>query len=142
MPHEYNQSDAEDILKRAVAIDALQSHNKEVLFKTAEELGISRQAVEQAEFEHFKQKKEQEEMKEFIAHERASFWQHLGAYLIINTFLLFIDLNKDGNLDFVLYSLGGWGIGLAFHAMSTFTTCGDDFQQEFEEWKAKRQKTT
>jgi hypothetical protein len=139
---DFSQNDAEDILRRAVAIDTLQAHNKDVMLKTAEELGISREAVEQAEREHFLQKREKQEFAEFVRHQRQSFWSHLASYLIVNAFLFGIDVVSDGRLEWAIYPLLGWGIGLAFHAVGVFATKGEDFQKEFEEWRAARNRAT
>jgi len=138
MRTEYTQEDGEEVLRRAIAIDAMESHAKDVVRRTAEELGVSPEAVAQAEREYFLERRKQTEVKEFLKHQRASFFSHLGSYLIVNAFLVFIDVVRDHSLSWAYYPLLGWGVGLAFHAMSTFNTRGEDFQEEFEAWRSQR----
>lgn len=138
MRTEYSHEDGEEILRRAIAIDAMEARAKDVVRRTAEELGLSPEAVEQAEREYFAEKRKEAEVQEFVKHQRASFYSHLGSYLIINAFLFFLDFAGDHSISWAYYPLFGWGIGIAFHAMSTFNSRGEDFQQEFEAWKKQR----
>ncbi len=140
MRQEYRQDDGEEILRRAIAIDAMQGHNKEVLLKTAEELGISKEAVEQAEREYFTQQKEQGELAEFIRHQRRGFYSHLWSYVVVNSFLVCMDFFSNGRLEWAYWPVFGWGIGMAFHALSVFNTQSEDFQKEFEQWREQRRK--
>jgi hypothetical protein len=134
-------SDTEEILKRAIAIDAVSSYNKETLLKTAAELGISPQSVELAEREHFQRKREMAEREDFIRHQRHGFWGHLGTYLIVNAFLVCMDLFSNHRLEWSYWSILGWGIGVALHAWEVFDTKGEDFQKEFDKWREERRKT-
>jgi hypothetical protein len=43
------------------------------------------------------------------------FLSHLVAYVIINVFLAFINLYISPQIVWFIWSLFGWGIGLAFH---------------------------
>jgi len=138
MRTEYTHEDGEEVLRRAIAIDAVETHAKDVVRRTADELGLSPEAVAQAEREYFAEKRKQGEVQEFVRHQRASFFSHLGSYLIVNAFLFFIDVARDHSISWAYYPLLGWGIGLAFHAMGTFNTRGEDFQKEFETWRAQR----
>lgn len=64
-----------------------------------------------------------------------SFYTHLTVYVLINVFLFVINLSTyDGHWWFI-YPLGGWGIGLLAHALSTFTF--GFFSEEWEERKIK-----
>ncbi|MCU0269550.1 MAG: 2TM domain-containing protein [Acidimicrobiales bacterium] len=51
---------------------------------------------------------------------RREFWQHLAAYVIINAFLVLIWAASGGGYFWPIWVIGGWGIGLAFHAWDTF----------------------
>lgn len=63
----------------------------------------------------------EEEIK--AAHKRVEevqgFYWNLASYIIINSFLHFLDL-KDGSYEWAYWPLLGWGIGVAFHAIEVF----------------------
>jgi hypothetical protein len=45
---------------------------------------------------------------------------HLAIYLIVNAGLVVIWAASGGGYFWPIWSIGGWGIGLLFHAWSTF----------------------
>lgn len=45
---------------------------------------------------------------------------HLAIYLIVNVGLVVIWAASGGGYFWPIWSIGGWGIGLLFHAWSTF----------------------
>ena len=138
MRTEYTHQDGEEVLKRAIAIEALETNVQDVVRRTAAELGLSEEAVERAEREYFIEKREQAEVEEFAKLQRRSFYSHLASYLIVNGFLFALDIFKDGRLSWAMYPLLGWGIGIAFHALSTFNRANEDFQEEFDAWRSER----
>ena len=46
---------------------------------------------------------------------RRSFFAHLAAYMIVNTFLIFVNLYTSPDHLWFPWVLAGWGIGLLFH---------------------------
>ena len=49
------------------------------------------------------------------------FFSHLLAYIVVNAFLIMIwSFSTQPGHFWPMWSLGGWGIGLAFHAYETF----------------------
>jgi hypothetical protein len=46
---------------------------------------------------------------------KRGFFAHLAAYVIVNAFLIFINLYASPRHIWFPWVLGGWGIGLAFH---------------------------
>jgi len=61
--------------------------------------------------EDFKQAWKELEVEEA----KKGFLAHLAAYVIVNAFLIFVDLYTSTNSTWFHWALGGWGIGLAFH---------------------------
>ncbi len=49
---------------------------------------------------------------------RLGFYYHLGVYLIVNTFLLIINLIASPSYLWVIWPLMGWGIFILLHALS------------------------
>jgi hypothetical protein len=135
---EYTHEDGDEVLKRAIAIDALESNAKDIVRRTAAEIGVSEAAVERAEREYFKEKHRRAELEHFAKEQRKSFFTHLGTYLMVNAFLVGIDLISDGRLEWALYPLMGWGIGIVMHAIGVFNRSTEDFQKQFDEWKRMR----
>jgi hypothetical protein len=71
-----------------------------------------------------KAQKRAEELKEF--------YQHLVAYVLVNTFLLVVNLLTSPGYLWVRWPIFGWGIGLALHAASVFGRTrfwGDKWQE-------------
>jgi len=48
------------------------------------------------------------------------FYQHLAAYVVVNAVLLAINLVTSPGRYWFFWPLFGWGIGVAFHALSVF----------------------
>ena len=68
--------------------------------------------------------REQELRKQ--ARERArtkmGFYQHVGAFLVVNAFLLVLDLLTSPGSIWFYWALLGWGIGLIAHAFNVYVT--------------------
>ena len=77
------------------------------------------------EFERYQQAKKQvEDIK--------GFYGNLVAYIVVNLFLLFINLRYSPEYLWFLWSAGSWGIGLVFHGMKVFNYSpflGKDWEQ-------------
>ena len=135
----YSESDAQEILRRAAS-----SHtpagglSRDELLRSAAELGVSPEAVARAEAEYFAEREKNRDIDEFRRQHRSDFRTHLVVYGIINTFLLCINLLSSADHLWFLYPLLGWGIGIAIHGYTTYNENSNEWRQEFEEWKRKR----
>lgn len=65
--------------------------------------------------------------------ELKGYYQHLGAYLAVNGFLLALNLVTWSGTVWFVYPLLGWGIGLAIHTFSVFWTGQDWEARKMEE---------
>ena len=52
------------------------------------------------------------------------FYAHLGSYLLVNGFLVGVNLLTSPQVLWVIWPVLGWGLGLASHAVSTFGLSG------------------
>ena len=138
--HEYEDHEVQEILNRAISIDAVANDRQEMLKRTAAELGVSPEAVEQAESEFLRDRVQQEEQREFRKSFRRVFWDHLVSYLVVNAFLIGICLVSSRGKFWAIYPILGWGIGLAFHAFATFFPSQEEYDKEFKKWRKKRNK--
>ncbi len=55
-----------------------------------------------------------------IVRKKKAFYQHLGAYLAVNAFLVFLGIMTGELFEGFLVPGAGWGIGLAIHYFNTF----------------------
>jgi|GEM_PF-301910 hypothetical protein len=134
----YTSEEAEEILTRAARQRSHGQVSHARLLAMAEELGITPEEVAAAVAETEAKREDETLRREFIQERRASFWPHLVPFLLVNLMLLVINLLTSPRHLWFLYSLMGWGIGLASHAAHALPTKGATFEQEFAEWKRKR----
>jgi len=64
------------------------------------------------------------------------FYTHFGIYIIVNIFLVVLNLISSPNDLWFIWVLLGWGIGVAAHALSVFGM-GGLFGSAWEEKKIK-----
>lgn len=64
-----------------------------------------------------------------------AFYIHLTIYILVNLMLFSINITSDSSKLWFLYPLGGWGIGIVIHGLTTFPF--GIFGKEWEERKIK-----
>ena len=64
-----------------------------------------------------------------------SFYIHLTVYFLVNLMLFLVNIITDTSDLWFLYPLGGWGIGVAIHGLTTISL--GNFGAEWEERKIK-----
>lgn len=139
MEKRYSEHDVQEILNRAVRLDSSRgSSTRESLERAAEELGLTPEALAQAEEQWEREKQDQEEFLAFMAYQRKGYYSNLFMYLIFIPFFLFLDLSKDGQLNWALYPILGWGLGVAIHTVGVFSRKSHWFDEQFQEWKAAK----
>jgi hypothetical protein len=57
---------------------------------------------------------------------------HIAAYVIVNAFLWFIDLNAGGGLDWAYWTTIPWGMGLLFHIAAYFIDLSGVWERRYE----------
>jgi len=136
----YDEEDAEQILRLASSMSSpVGAMSRDRLLETAAELGITPEAVAMAEKQYASSKVELSDRAEFDRRLRRDFYGHLASYLIVNGFLCGINLYSGGYF-WAIWPLLGWGIGLAFSVVETFFRNSESYQQEFDKWRARRQR--
>lgn len=137
-PQRYSEEVAKQILKQAVTLESTQSDfSRDELMAMAEELDIPREQVLAAEQKWLAETQVDEERLAFEQHRQQEFRNHLASYVMVNIFLLLINIFTGGSWWFY-WVLLGWGLGLAMHAWRTYQTAGQAYEEEFEEWRMKR----
>ncbi|MBW4609271.1 MAG: 2TM domain-containing protein [Hassallia sp. WJT32-NPBG1] len=124
MANSYRSEDVQQILQLAMTQKAEgRDFSRQELLEMAADLGISQEAIADAE-KQLTQQSEKQRAKQVLSNmsnnRRRQFKTHLFLYLIINTFLVVIDFMTDGNLNWAYWPILGWGLGLAFDAFDAF----------------------
>jgi hypothetical protein len=131
----YEDDEAEQILNLAASMSSPAGQmTRERLMETAAELGITPEAVEEAEKQVMAEREDRRLRAEFDAHRRHEFYNHLSSYLIVN--VIFVVMSVHAGF-WAIWPILGWGIGLAVHAQATFFKGGDCYREEFQAWKAR-----
>jgi ribosomal protein L7/L12 len=135
----YEEDEAEQILRLAASLTSTSgAMSRERLIATAEELGITPEAVEMAEKQLAQQKTARADRTEFDSMQRREFFGHLLSYILVNGFLIAVNLTTSPGYFWAMWPILGWGLGLAFHFAETFLKNSDGYQEEFEKWRAKK----
>ena len=132
----------QEILRRAMEKERTETGAlQDRLLAAADELGISRDAVLQAEQEYRVESERAKELATYHRNEKKDFKLHLAIYVTVNVFLFLINMLtlKDDNTLWALFPLLGWGIGIVIHAISSMAK--PEWQDEdFQEWRRERKK--
>ncbi|AGP36082.1 2TM domain-containing protein [Sorangium cellulosum] len=117
----YTEAEVRAILERALRDAQARDVGHDELVAAAEEIGISRGAIEAAsrDIEHFRG--EAEARAAILARRRKGFRSHLFSFLVVNAFLFAINALTPGPWWF-FWPLLGWGLGLAFHARAALSS--------------------
>lgn len=138
--HLQDDRDVEQILKLAVRKAGLSDDEalRQRLHASGSELGLTDAQIQAAEEEYHATKAQDQELAEFKAVARKDFYEHLGAYVIVNAGLVIMNLATKGHIGWAVWPILGWGIGIGFHALGTFFAGTESFQSDFEKWRRKR----
>ncbi|HHP7245265.1 MAG TPA: 2TM domain-containing protein [Elainellaceae cyanobacterium] len=142
MPESYSQEDVQEILELAIARQVRKGDvlSRGQLFEIADEMGIPVRELEIAEREWLQG--EGRDRVEFNRYRRINFRQHVVKYLIVNGFLVLIDLVTFGDgawaLSFSLYIALIWGLFLTLDGWRTYQTEGRAYENAFQRWRRQR----
>lgn len=142
IPRSYHQEDIQQILNLAIARQPDGGElSREQLMEIAAELGISTESLLQAEQEWLLQQQERQKHHEFNFYRRSQLKRRFGKYLIVNLFLVCLNLLTAGQLSWSLYILLFWGLGLGLNAWDTYQSQGEEYERAFQKWYRKHQLT-
>jgi hypothetical protein len=139
MAQQFDERDAEEILKRAAAMDGNAQIDRAIMERTAAELGISPENLARAEADYLKERERTRHLDEFLTYRKKAMSAQFGLYVVINCFLIGIwAFGARGGYFWPMWPIMGWGIGLAVQFLQLRNQTSDDFHREFAEWKARR----
>jgi hypothetical protein len=134
----YSDDDAEEILKLASRRSMDGTVTRQKLLETAAELGISPEAVEEAEQALQQNREETAFRSEFDRRRRTGFLNELVGAVLTCTFLAFVNYFTEGRLDWVFWVILGLGFKVAKTGWEVFGESGDDYDKAFRKWKIKK----
>ncbi|HEY9619260.1 MAG TPA: 2TM domain-containing protein [Crinalium sp.] len=139
MPDFYSQEDVQQILHLAIARQTDTGEmTRTQLVEIADELGISALDLQLAEQEWIERRSEDEERQAFYRFQLARLKQQGFKYLVINGFLIALNVLTSGGISWALYVALGWGVLLALKAWKSLQTDGDDYEEAFQNWRRRR----
>ncbi|WP_437689825.1 2TM domain-containing protein [Sorangium sp. So ce176] len=118
---QYTEAEVRAILERALRGAQAREVGHDELVAAAEEIGISRAAIEAASRDIELVRGEEDARAAIMAHRRKGFRSHLFSFVVVNAFLFAINALTPGPWWF-FWPLLGWGLGLAFHARAALSS--------------------
>ncbi|MBF2077833.1 MAG: 2TM domain-containing protein [Synechococcales cyanobacterium T60_A2020_003] len=136
----YRQDEVQQILNIAIARQANAGElSRGQMLEIAQEMGISIAELHDAEIEWLQRQQVDRDRFLFDQHRRLRFRQRVTKYVIVNLFLIMLNLVMVGQVSWALYILVGWGLGIALHGWRTFQSQGDAYERAFATWQRQRQ---
>lgn len=136
----YQQEDIQQILNIAITRQSNGGEfSREQLIEIADELGISAETLLEAEQEWLIQQEQRQKHREFNLYRHSQLKKRFGKYLIVNSFLVGLNVLTAGGLSWSLYILLFWGLGLGLNAWNTYQLEGEEYERAFQTWYRKHQ---
>lgn len=136
----YHQEDIQQILQIAIARQAYEGEfSREQLLEIAAELEISPDCLQAAEREWLTQQVEIQKRQDFNTYRRGKLQKRVGNYVIVNSFLVLLNLVNAGELSWSLYILLFSGLGLGFNTWNTYQSQGEEYERAFQKWYRQHQ---
>ena len=135
-PEIYTTEDIQQILKIAIARQGEDDQlTRQQLWEIAEELDLDSQTIQAAEIDWLQLKTIQQKHDAFDRYRYGIFKQKLVKYLVVNSFLVAINLLV---LNFALWSvfiLLIWSLAIVLKAWNTFHLQGEEYEKAFQRWE-------
>lgn len=142
MAEMYTEEQVQQILHRALARKAShgQSLSREQVREIATDLGVSEEDFDSAEQEWLIQGKDDQEKTSFDRYKKNQFRDNVIKCLIVNTFLITINLFISGQVSWAVYPLLGWGLAVVLDGWVTYQPDSEQYAKLFEKWQYKQKR--
>ncbi len=136
----YTQEEVQEILQNAIAqkVNNPDKFTYEQLLEMARELDISPETLKIAEENWQQQKAELQQRQAFDKYRWKKVKRSWGEYLIVNAFLITINVITSGTISWALFPLAAWGFSLVFNTWETYTLEGEKYDRALEKWQKKK----
>ena len=136
----YHQEDIQQILQIAIARQAYEGEfSREQLLEIAAELEISPECLQAAEGEWLTQQAALQQRQAFNTYRRGKLQKRFGNYVIVNSFLVLLNLVSAGELSWSLYVVLFWGLEVGLDTWNTYQSKGEDYERAFQKWHRQHQ---
>ena len=134
-PLSYSPEDIQEILAYAIARkDDGEQLTRQQLWEIAEELDIDRKSIQLAEQSWLEQKTIDRQRHAFNLYRRDRFKHKFTKYLIVNTFLISLNIFAGGAITWSLYVILFWGLGIALNGWKAYQSQGEEYEKAFQRW--------
>ncbi|RYG25921.1 hypothetical protein EON82_05320 [bacterium] len=130
----FSEDEANEILRRAVQAPS-QEYTEDELRRSAEELGVSPDALARAAAEV----RGERVYAAFEAEQKAAFRASLVSYVLVMAMLVVINLTTSREHLWFIYPLLGWGIGLAGQYYQARNRESEAYQTAFRKFKERQE---
>ncbi|MCU0566186.1 MAG: 2TM domain-containing protein [Oculatellaceae cyanobacterium Prado106] len=115
MPEFYTSEDLQQILQKAALIQQDTVISKQQLTEIAEEIGLSPDILQQAEQAWREEQQTHTQLEKRADRQNLGFKLHLIPYIFVSTALVILNLSFTPHIDWSIYPILGWGMGVAMH---------------------------
>jgi hypothetical protein len=139
-PQSYNQEDVQEILYLAISRQADKGEiTRQQLLEIADDLAIDIKDLESAERDWQESKMVSYKRQEFESFRREELKHKTVRYVIVNSFVVVINLISAGTISWAIYILLLLGLPLSLEAWKTFQKAGIAYEEAFQRWKIKQE---
>lgn len=124
------------ILSRAATLDGQSQLDRQLLERSAAELGISPEALQRAEAEIMAERANKEVELRFQEKLKGEFRENFIPYILVNAMLIGIWWFTGSNHFWPIYPILAWGFAVVMHWF-TLNSRGSEYQHRFERFRAK-----
>jgi hypothetical protein len=139
-PQSYNQEDVQEILYLAISRQGDKGEiTRQQLLEIADDLAIDIKDLESAERDWQESKIVSYKRQEFERFRREELKHKTVRYVIVNSFVVAINLISAGTISWAIYILLLLGLPLSLEAWKTFQQAGIAYEEAFQRWKIKQE---
>lgn len=132
----YSEEEAQEIIRKAASLQTASSMSGEELVRAAAELGISREALEQAEAQLRSDRLDKELLEKFRHQERKSFFSSMGSTIAILTIAVLWFFDGSPSPRWALIGAAYFAWTLISNFSKHLWERSDGWQRRYQTWKA------
>lgn len=137
----YSEEQVDQILRYALAKRTNgQNLTKQQIYEIASDMGVSEADFLVAIQEWQSQQAVHKERVEFDKFKKKSLQSNLLKYVIVNSFLVALNLFTSGSIGWAIYPLLFWGLALALDAWVTYQIDSEEYEKQFQKWLQKQRR--
>ena len=137
----YSEEQVEQILRYALSKKTNgQSLTKQQVYEIASDMGVSETDFLASVQEWQSTQAIRKEQSEFDKYKKRSFQTNLLKYVIINSFLVALNLFTSRAISWAIYPLLFWGLAVVLDAWVTYQSESEEYEKQFQKWLRKQKR--